>query len=287
MALIHCKFHSETLKLACSMDVILPQTTQSQVGMKGLATHRRAGHPVLWLLHGYSDDHTIWQRRTSIERYVASLGLAVVMPAVEHSFYTDMEYGLPYFKYMTEELPAICQSFFGLSARCEDNFVAGLSMGGYGAFKMALGCPEKYAAAASLSGAIDMAARVGGPDYKGDRKTELEWIFGDLHKVKGSQHDLLAVAKKVHRSRGPKPALWACCGTEDFLLEGNRSFRDHAAKIGYPLVYEESAGTHEWGFWDANIQRVLDWLPLPGKKAAAKAAKGAAKKAGATKAAKK
>lgn len=92
-------------------------------------------HPTLYLLHGLSDDHTIWLRRTSIERYVASMGLAVVMPAVHRSFYTDMDKGYRYWTFISEELPALARSFFPLSDKREDNFAAGLSMGGYGAFK--------------------------------------------------------------------------------------------------------------------------------------------------------
>ncbi|NQT87882.1 esterase family protein, partial [bacterium] len=102
MALIHCNFFSDALGLSCSMDVILPQTTTRQIGMAGVAEHET--FPTLYLLHGLSDDHTIWQRRTSIERYVADRGLAVVMPAVHRSFYTDMAHGYRYWTFLAEEL---------------------------------------------------------------------------------------------------------------------------------------------------------------------------------------
>jgi len=151
MALVHCDFFSEALGLSTSMCVILPQATGGgQIGMASAAAAKQ--HPALWLLHGLSDDHTIWQRRTSIERYVAPLGLAVVMPAGGRSFYADMAHGLRYWTFLSEELPALARSFFPLSEAREDNFVAGLSMGGYGAFKWALRCPQQFAAAASLSG---------------------------------------------------------------------------------------------------------------------------------------
>lgn len=112
-----------------------------QIGMNG--SQKKSSYPVLYLLHGLSDDHTIWHRRTSIERYVSALGLAVVMPNVGKSFYTDMANGGNYFTFITEELPTLVQSYFPVSAKREDNFIAGLSMGGYGAFKVALSCPEK------------------------------------------------------------------------------------------------------------------------------------------------
>jgi len=258
MALIHCDFFSDVLGLSCAMDVILPQAAAGQIGMASAASGRR--HPTLWLLHGLSDDHTIWQRRTSIERYAAPLSLAVVMPAVGRSFYTDTTFGYRYWTFVSQELPALARSFFPLSAARDDNFVAGLSMGGYGAFKLALRCPQQYAAAASLSGALDMATR---PDETDDAfLAELERVFGPLADLPGSDHDLLHLAEVVARSRGPRPALYAWCGTEDFLYGQNLRFRDRARAVGLDLTFEEGPGTHEWGYWDRQIQRVLEWLPL-------------------------
>jgi S-formylglutathione hydrolase FrmB len=257
MALLHCHFFSDVLGLSCSMDVVLPQTTSGQIGMEGVAD--RDPFPTLYLLHGLSDDHTIWQRRTSIERYAADLGLAVVMPAVHRSFYTDMVRGYRYWTFVSEELLAICRSFFPLSDRRDDTFVAGLSMGGYGAFKLALRCPERFAAAASLSGALDMAHVAQGDD---ERKPEWENVFGDLAAIAGSDNDLMHLAEVVATSDGPKPRLFQWCGTEDFLYEANVRFRDHARRLGLDLTYTEDPGDHQWAYWDAQIQNVLAWLPL-------------------------
>ena len=157
MALLNCDVFSDVLGLSTSLTVILPQATTTQIGMTGNA--RDADPPLLYLLHGLSDDHTIWLRRTSIERYVAPLGLAVVMPQVHRSFYTDEVYGNRYWTFLSEELPELVHGFFRLSRRRADTFVAGLSMGGYGAMKWALRCPERFAAVASLSGAVDIASR--------------------------------------------------------------------------------------------------------------------------------
>ena len=142
LALLHVDFFSQALGFGTNMDVILPQRTRGQIGMEGEADQRP--YQTLYLLHGMSDDHTAWQRRTSIERYVAPLGLAVVMPAVQFSWYTDLPSGSRYWAYIHEELPAICREFFPLSDRREDTFVAGLSMGGYGAMKIALADGEHF-----------------------------------------------------------------------------------------------------------------------------------------------
>lgn len=258
MALLHCDFFSEVLGMASSMDVILPQATgAAQIGMQG---HGRAGDsPVLYLLHGHSDDHTIWQRRTSIERYVADMGLAVIMPNAHRSFYTDMACGYKYWTFISEELPAIVQRFFHLSTRRANTFVAGLSMGGYGAFKLALRHPERFAAAASLSGALDIAVLHDSEDSNG--KNTLRLVFGEPGSMRGTADDLFTLSAGLAQTDSPRPLLYQCCGTEDFLYADNLRFRDHALSLGLPLTYEEGPGEHEWGYWDQQIQRILAWLP--------------------------
>ena len=121
MAFLHCEIASESLRMATAVDVILPD--------KGDLSEVKT----LYLLHGLTDDCTGWTRYTAVERYARERGLAVVLPEVQRSFYTDMAYGLPYFTYVSEELPAVCRRMFGLGAAREQNYIFGLSMGGYGA----------------------------------------------------------------------------------------------------------------------------------------------------------
>jgi S-formylglutathione hydrolase FrmB len=253
MALMHCNFHSTALGIASTMDVIVPQLPLTRK-----ARAQRRLFPTLYLLHGLSDDHTIWQRRTSIERYVAPLNLAVVMPSVHRSFYTDMRHGHCYWTFISEELPHIARSLFPLSAKRRENYVAGLSMGGYGAFKLAFRKPDMFAAAASLSGALDVVRLIHGDE----RAKEFTDIFGEPSSVGGGPDDLFHLVSQLAASRKPKPALYQCCGTEDYLYADNRRFRNHVRALGLKLTYEEGPGDHDWGFWDAWIQRVLAWLPL-------------------------
>lgn len=256
MALIECNFFSETLGLSTAMNVILPENTMTQIGMEN--KKREGKHPTLFLLHGLSDDHTIWLRRTSIERYVSTLGIAVVMPSVDHSFYTNMAYGKNYWTFLTEELPQVARSFFPLSDRREDNFVAGLSMGGYGAFKWALRHPEQFAAAASLSGALDMAARSKLPD---GNEGLFKLVYGD-EDITNTDLDLLWLLKEKQKEDQPKPALYQACGTEDFLYEANMKFKEVCDETDFDLTTDFGPGDHEWGYWDEKIQAVLNWLPL-------------------------
>jgi putative tributyrin esterase len=259
MAYIQLDCFSEVLGLSISMDVILPQTTSRQIGLEG----RSSGsfHPTLFLLHGLSDDHTIWMRRTSIERYASPAGLAVVMPAVHRSFYTDMKNGLNYWTFVSEELPMLVRSFFPLSPKREDNFVAGLSMGGYGAFKLAFRHPDRFAAAASLSGALDLAPGV--RDKESWNRREYDFIFGKEASIDNTENDLMHLLQEGAKNAGSYPSLFLCCGTSDFLYDQNVLFRDRATSLGYNLHFEDEQGTgHEWGYWDRMIEKVIKWLPL-------------------------
>ncbi len=253
MAAISCDFFSETLEVGVSISVVPPQPTSAQIGVS--AAGAAGPPPVLYLLHGLSDDHTAWTRYTSIERYAAAAGLAVVMPAVVRSFYADERHGHRYWSYVAEELPAVVGSFFRVSGRPEDTFVAGLSMGGYGAMRLALTHPERYAAAASLSGALDLAAIAGQPERR-------ELVARVFDGAPAPEEDLFALLGE--RAGSPLPPLHVSCGTGDALLPANERFAAAARDAGAAVTTDFRPGEHEWGLWDAVVQEVIAWLPRRG-----------------------
>jgi S-formylglutathione hydrolase FrmB len=256
MARLSVDFFSDVLELDVAMTVILPQTTSTKIGLPGGA--RDSEPPVLYLLHGLSDDHTIWTRMTSVERYVEPLGLAVVMPQIHRSFYADEVHGHRYWTFLSEELPEVAGSFFRLSSRREDTFVAGLSMGGYGAFRWALRQPDRFAAAASLSGALDLVSlrrtrgrRAVDPDL-------FDRVFGDH--LEGTDSDLFWLLDRADPATLPR--LYLGCGTEDELYPQSVNVRDACTARRIPLTVDFGPGDHDWAYWDARIPHVLSWLPL-------------------------
>lgn len=259
MAFMDCHFFSDALGISTAFYAVIPQPAAGQIGMASRS--RRGGrHPVLYLLHGLSDDHTIWMRRTSIERYASERGIAVIMPAAGRSFYQDMASGPKFWTHISEEVPQLARAFFPLSDRREDTFVAGLSMGGYGAFRMALAHPGRYAAAGSFSGALDMVAWTQIDDRQSPEwRRERESMFGRDLKIAGTSSDLFTLARRVARSRGVKPRLFQYCGTEDFLYQDNLRFRDRAAKLKLGVTYREDGGNHSWAYWDTQVLEFLKW----------------------------
>ncbi|MFG2044234.1 alpha/beta hydrolase [Dactylosporangium sp. NPDC048998] len=255
MALVRCDFFSDTLGFGTSMTVLLPESTTGQIGVGG--SSRTGEFPTLYLLHGLSDDDTVWTRRTALERYVAEMGLAVVMPQVQRSFYTDEVWGRPYWTFVAEELPRAARGFFRLSDDPAKTFVAGLSMGGYGALKLALRHPDRFGAAASLSGVLDLAGRIPDLDRPEDPRM-WQRIFGDPPAIEGTDDDLFHLLGTVSQP----PPLYVTCGTEDVLYSSNLLFRDACVEHGIPLTTDFSPGAHDWAFWDDKIRDVLAWLPL-------------------------
>ncbi len=258
MAFFQVNFFSDVLGMCMNMNVILPQKTYGQIGMEGKSAET---YPVMYLLHGMSDDHTVWHARTSIERYATEMGIAVVMPTTHLGWYTDTTFGMKYWTFISKELPAICRDFFPkMSVKPEETLAAGLSMGGYGAWKLALGASETFGAGASLSGALDMAANLK-RKTTGNQERLPFWqgIFGAPEKVEGSDNDLMHLAKTLKESGKPLPKLFAWCGTEDFLYQDNLNAWKQVKALGYDCITSESAGNHQWRYWDEQIQNVLKW----------------------------
>ncbi len=253
MAFLEVNFFSDALGMAMSMNVVLPQKTRGNIGVNPGETGET--YPTLYLLHGMSDDHTTWMRRTSIERYAEEHGVAVVMPTTYLGWYTDMKYGYRYRTFIGDELVKRCRSFFpGMSNKREDTYVSGNSMGGYGSLALALTYPETFGYCAPLSAAFDPIHL-----YSPDNHFFTD-IYGEPDEFKGSDNDLFALAEKRKADGSPLPKLFISCGQSDFLLADNRRMRDHLTALGYDAAYREPDGAHTWGFWDREIQLVLNWI---------------------------
>jgi putative tributyrin esterase len=240
MPLIHAHLFSNVLQKHVQMNVILPS-----VG--------KPPYPVLYLLHGLSDDFSTWQRRTSIERYVENLPLIVVMPDGFRGFYTDNHEGPAYGRYMIEDVLGFVERSFPAQKARAGRCIGGLSMGGYGALRLALAHPEMFVCASSHSG----ACHAGFNDPRMQKEPEFKRIFGP--KSKGSVNDIHALVEKLQRGKTQVPKLHLDCGTEDFLLEHNRAFIAHLKKLEVAHHYAEYPGGHSWDYWDLHVREALEF----------------------------
>ncbi len=247
MAFIQLHLFSEALGMQTECAVVLPQqSNRGEIGVGGQTTQQN--FKCLYLLHGLSDDHTIWMRRTSIERYATEHSLCVVMPCGGKSFYTDMKYGMKYYTYIAEELPAIMEQMFRVSKQPRDRYIGGLSMGGYGALKIALRACGRYAAAFGLSSVADIRNR--------RFDDVLQAVFGD---VIPDEDDLFWLATDKN-TRADKPRIYMTVGRDDFMYLDNVKLSKHFETLSYDYTYVETDGAHTWALWDTTVQAAIRWM---------------------------
>lgn len=251
MALAELNFYSEALGMQTTVNVIIPQKSSSgEIGIKSDAKDEK--YKCVYLLHGLSDNHSIWLRRTSIERYAQEYGICVVMPCADKSFYTDMKDGGKYYTYIAKELPRIIREFFNVSEKREDNFIAGNSMGGYGALKIGLRECDSFCACAGLSSVADI---VGLTDTFRDVYIP---IFGEELNIPDEEN--LFFLTQSNNNNPNKPKIYMGVGTEDYMYKENIKLKEHIESLDFDFTYRESSGTHCWEFWDEYIQYVLEWM---------------------------
>lgn len=240
-------FLSAELKRHVSVSLILPHDTVEAPS---------AGFPVLYLLHGKTDDNNSWLYRSNIERYATERGLCVIMPDVELSFYTDMQNGSRYFSFVLSELPEMVRSVLHVSMRREDTYIAGISMGGYGALKCAFTKPEQYGGCVALSPVTDIAAAMVRGCDEGE-KPLWKGICGETLRI-GKDIDLFRILEDGAGLYSVFPKMYIACGKRDFLFNENIRLKEALDANHIDFTFEQAAADHEWGFWDVAIQRGLD-----------------------------
>lgn len=214
-------------------------------------------YPVLYLLHGAFGKHTDWFLNSGLAAYVADLPLIVVLPDAQgDSFYQNSPRFGNYQTYFEQELmPEIDSTFRTIAAR-DSRAIAGLSMGGYGAWRLALDNPTKFCAAASLSGVVGWGVTPN-PALTNFAKT----LFPRDPEQNVAAGSVLA---RIEKLTGPKgewrgPALWFDCGKDDFLIEGNRDMERRLLEKGLPFEFAEFEGAHTWPYWDEHLRDVLNF----------------------------
>lgn len=262
MAIIEVNFISKCLMRTVTFNAIIP------VDKFGPQAENAEQKPLktLYLLHGIFGNYTDWVNGTRIQAWAEANDLAVIMPSGENRFYLDDEKsGELYGEFIGKELVEFTRKLFPLSDKREDTFIAGLSMGGYGAIRNGLKYAENFGCVIGLSAALVhdtwKDADNSAPIFT-FRRSYYEAIFGEYDKVKGSDKDPKALLLKLKEEGRSVPKMYLCCGTEDGLVTANRDFRDFLNENGVDLTYVEGPGKHDWVFWDTYIKKVLDWLPL-------------------------
>lgn len=262
MALIRADIFSVSLMRNITIHAVIPSDKITDP-TKGIG---RKTFKTLYLLNGMMGNDFDWVTATRIERWAKDRDLAVIMPAGENRFYVDQDIpGQKYSTFIGKELVEQTRALFPLSDKREDTFIAGLSMGGYGAIVNGLRFSETFSYIAALSAAY-ILDRVGDAVYNapwiGMDRAYLEHVLGDLDKLRGSEKDYEALILKLKEEKKDIPQIYMAIGVDDDLLDVNRKYHEFLQEQGVEVTYIEAPGAHEWDFWDSQIKKVLDWLPL-------------------------
>jgi S-formylglutathione hydrolase FrmB len=239
MAFAQISYFSRSLLKASSFNIVFPDDPDIPRPWS-----------VFYLLHGLSDDHTIWMRRTSIERYAAGLPLVVVMPDGGRGWYTNAKEGYAYEDDLIKDVVGLVDRTFPVKAERAGRAIGGLSMGGYGAVKLGLKHHAMFASVNSHSGAVGFLRD---PERAQQLSPEFRRIFGET--PSGGPEDPFAIVEGL--DHGVLPAMRLDCGTSDFLLDQNRAFHAHLEKMNVPHEYEEFPGGHDWAYWDEHVREAL------------------------------
>jgi putative tributyrin esterase len=217
-----------------------------------------AQYRALYLLHGLTGDYLDWSTRTDLARIAQETQLVIVMPDGENSWYVNAADKGPRFEdYIADDLVKDVESKYRVIRSRYGRAIAGLSMGGYGALKIALKRPAVFAAAGGFSSALGVT------DPKFDDaltayKDQLYKTFGPAGSETRTANDILVIAGKTKPETAP--SLYLDCGTSDGLLESNRALVAVLQKHGLAYEYHEVPGAHTWDYWNRRMEVFLPWL---------------------------
>lgn len=260
MAFLQVNFFSKALKRLVNFNALVPIDTFEIPGQEKID---RGPMKSIYLLHGYSGNHMDWVCGSKIQELSLIYNVAIFMPSGENNFYIDdVDKGALYAEYVGNELVEFTRKMFPISDKREDTFIGGLSMGGYGAIRNGLKYSHNFSRIIALSSALITHNIAGIPvDFK-DSIADYKYyrsVFGDLNELLGSDKDPEALIINLKKENAAIPQIYMACGTEDFLLNENRSYHDFLTSEDVEHTYVEGPGVHDWNFWNEYIEKAILW----------------------------
>lgn len=233
-------------------------------------------YPVVYLLHGYSDDDTGWLQFGEANR-IADAGIAsgalppmiLVMPDAGVTWYINDYRGETRWEdmFVGEFIPAIEQTY-RIRRKAEFRGVAGLSMGGYGALVLGMRHPDLFGSVAAFSAAVltdDELTTMSQADY--DAYYGVLYGEGLTGAARLTDHwraySVLDLARQTPLATLKRIAFYIDCGDDDFLTVGNASLHIVLAQRKVPHEFRMRDGAHSWSYWRSGLP---DGLAFIGRK---------------------
>jgi len=234
---------------------------RSQANIRAVIPNDGDDCAVLWVLHGANADVNEWFDNSSIQRLASSRNLAVVGTSTFNGYGVNMAHGMRYADYLENEwIPAVRRLLPCLSHARERNFVAGVSMGGYAAFRLAMNRPDLFARAGAFAGSIGMPM-IFERFERGIQPGNVDFYhaFGEYQRLVGNTNDVIHMTRQCVQ-QGWVPKLYMFCGTEDFGYALNTIARDDLRRAGADVTWKQAPGVHNFDCWDTQLPDFLQWL---------------------------
>ena len=214
--------------------------------------------PVVYLLHGGGGNFRNWSNYSDVARF-AERGLILVMPEGDESYYMNAAERPEdrYEDYIATDLIADVESKFQVAAGRANRAIIGVSMGGFGAIKLAFSHPDLFIFAGGISPAIDV------PSRPFSIKRISQWqhyrsIFGPWGSQSRREGDPFVLARSVNPARAPY--LFLSCGEQEGLLPANRAFATLLESRHFRFEFHVVPGGHNWNQWDERLPSVFQSL---------------------------
>jgi S-formylglutathione hydrolase FrmB len=211
--------------------------------------------PVMYLLHGGNGSFYDWSNYSDVARY-AERGLILVMPEGDESYYVNAAEPPQdrYEDYIVNDVISDVETKFPAASGRSGRAIAAVSMGGFGAVKLALSYPDLFFFAAGISPAIDV------PSRPFSVKRISQWrhhrsIFGVWGSKTRHDGDPFILARSADPSR--VPYLFLTCGDKEGLLPANRKFAALLGERHFEYEFHIAPGGHDWNQWDARLPDVF------------------------------
>lgn len=252
MALYDISFYSQSLIRPVSFQMFLPNDPREGTDTGNIRT--------LFLLHGYTGAAGLWGHEQLAEQY----RVALVMPSGENAFYLDgLSTGHKFATFLGQELVGYLRRTFRLAQTPEETGICGLSMGGFGALHTGLAYPETFGWIGAMSSALIVHSIAHMKPGQSDSVANYDYYhecFGDLETVEERDTNPEVQIDALKAAGRTLPQIYLCCGTEDFLLEHNRTLHRFLTDRDVPHVYRESKGNHDGVFWNEYTPKIMEWM---------------------------
>ena len=258
MIRLDCQFQSILLRTQVDVKVFLPNPEDFMHPVTDFR-ERYTFRPfkTLFLMHGLMDNGEQWVENTSITRIAQEAGIALVIPSCGNNFYVNTIYGARYSDFISEELIGFVRALFPLSDKREDNYIWGISMGGYGALRQGFIRPDLFSKVIAMSPTSDIEFTTRFAYAMG---VDPEYVIGSWKVLPGSEYDLHTMAETAAKEEKDIPDMLMIIADQDYMVRDNTKFRDCLDKYGFHNEFRTYPGEHNWNFWDRHVPECIDWL---------------------------